>query len=178
MELAAETPIEQVLIMLFTDVEASTEHFIRMGSSTTMPSRSIIRFSGPPFRPKGGQEVDNAGDGFFVLFDSVPDAVEAAIEAQRGLRRASWPAGIVFRVRMGIHLGPVRWHGGLGFSGLEVHRASRISSAAHGGQCLVSSAARDALLATWNRCSATARPRWSPWSVPVVSARPVSSWNS
>lgn len=148
MELAAETSIEQVLVMLFTDVEASTEHFIRMGPSyddALSLHHSILRVA---VSAKGGQEVDNAGDGFFILFDSVPDAVEAAIEAQRGLRLAPWPAGIVFRVRMGIHLGPVRWHGGLGFSGLEVHRASRISSAAHGGQCLVSTAARDALLAS------------------------------
>lgn len=138
---------EETLAMLFSDVESSTRHLGMLGRSydeSLARHHEIVRSA---FVPRGGEEVHNAGDGFFVVFTAVTDAVEAAIEAQRQLHEATWPDGVEFRVRMGVHLGPTRWRPILGFSGLEVHRASRISDAAHGGQCLVSAQVRDALIA-------------------------------
>lgn len=146
MALAEGTRPEQLLAMLFSDVEASTEHLSRLGSAydeALARHHAIIRSA---VETNSGQEVENAGDGFFMVFDSVDDAVAAAAVSQRGLHHEPWPEQIEFRVRMGIHFGVVRWRRGLGFNGLEVHRTSRIADAANGGQCLVSSAVRDALL--------------------------------
>ena len=53
----------------------------------------------------GGQELDTAGDGFFVVFDRAHNAVEAAIAAQRALAAQHWPEGTAVRVRMGLHTG-------------------------------------------------------------------------
>ena len=94
----------------------------------------------------GGQEVGTEGDSFFVIFGRASDAISASVDAQRALGRASWPAGIRVRVRMGLHTGPIARAGG-NLVGMAIHTAARIKSAAHGGQIVVSAAtARDAEL--------------------------------
>ncbi len=54
--------------------------------------------------------------------------------------RALWLNDAEPRVRMGLHTGVAREDGRNDYVGIEVHRASRIANAAHGGQVLVSSA--------------------------------------
>ena len=93
------------------------------------------------FQQGNGYEVDTQGDAFFVVFERATDGVLSAISAQRALFQAHWPGGEVVRVRMGIHTGepqPLEE----GYVGLDVHRAARIMSIAHGGQVLLSRAAR------------------------------------
>src|SRR5262249_47922645 len=83
-----------------------------------------------------GVEVDTQGDAFFVAFSRASDAVAAAREGQAALG-----AGPV-RVRMGIHSGePLLIDEG--YVGVDVHRAARIAAIGHGGQVLLSQAARD-----------------------------------
>src|SRR5205823_11363734 len=78
------------------------------------------------------------------VFDRPADAIDAALGAQRALHAEPWPAGRAVRVRMGLHTGRPEL-GRNGYLGLEVHRASRICAAAHGGQVLLSAAAAAAL---------------------------------
>ena len=87
----------------------------------------------------GGVELGTEGDSFFVAFGTAPEAVAAAVQAQRELAGFDWPAGGRLRVRMGIHTGAPMVHDG-GYVGMDVHRAARIAGAAHGGQVLVSEA--------------------------------------
>jgi DNA-binding NarL/FixJ family response regulator/class 3 adenylate cyclase len=94
----------------------------------------------------GGREVDSRGDELFCVFDSAEAAVAAALEIQRGLAARTWPAGESVRVRIGLHNGEADALGD-GFVGIEVHRASRISQAGHGGQILVSEDAAQSLRA-------------------------------
>jgi predicted ATPase len=63
------------------------------------------------------------------------------LQAQRLLFEHRWPADAVVRVRMGIHSGEGRLQGG-DYVGLDVHRAARITAAGHGGQVVLSDAAR------------------------------------
>jgi DNA-binding NarL/FixJ family response regulator len=63
--------------------------------------------------------------------------VDAATGAQRSLVAQEWPADCVVRVRIGIHSGQAEF-GDEGYTGIDVHRAARISSAGHGGQILLS----------------------------------------
>jgi class 3 adenylate cyclase len=66
------------------------------------------------------------------------------VEIERGLRSRAWPEGVGVRVRVGIHSGrPTLTDSG--YVGLAVHTVARICSAAHGGQILLSGAARDAV---------------------------------
>lgn len=87
-----------------------------------------------------GRIVDFEGDGCFAAFTAAGNAVLAAVESQRQLASERWPGGARVRVRMGLHTGVASAAGG-GYVGLEVHRAARIASAAHGGQILASGAA-------------------------------------
>jgi class 3 adenylate cyclase len=69
------------------------------------------------------------------------DPVGAALTIQRRLRDHAWPGGATVRVRIGLHHGQPQMTDE-GYVGLDVHRATRIGSAGHGGQILVSEATR------------------------------------
>ena len=77
-----------------------------------------------------------------MVFAGAGDAVAAAVAGQRALASGRWPEGCDVRVRMGVHTGEAERHD-RDYTGLDVHRAARISAAAHGGQILVSSATRE-----------------------------------
>jgi len=77
-----------------------------------------------------------------VVFERAADAISAAVAAQQSLFNARWPEGAIVRVRMGMHTGELQ-STEEGYVGLDVHRAARIMSAAHGGQVLFSQATHD-----------------------------------
>src|SRR5689334_17130328 len=133
-----------VVTFVFTDIEGSTKLLQRTGTAYVdllAAHRRLIRSS---FTSHGGQEVDTQGDSFFYAFSSSRGALEAVIEAQRELAAYPWPDGDEVRVRMGVHVGePLLVDGH--YVGLDVHRAARISSAAHGAQVIVSAPVRDRL---------------------------------
>ncbi len=86
--------------------------------------------------------MDTQGDSFFVVFAHATDAISAAVAAQRSIAAHSWPDDLKVRVRMGLHTGePER--SSEGYIGLDVHLASRLMSAAHGSQVLLSSTTRE-----------------------------------
>ncbi len=123
--------------LLFTDIEGSTRLLQQLGDRYTdvlAECRSLLRAA---FQDWGGHEVDTQGDAFFVAFARATDAVLAAVDAQRALATHTWPEGAAVRVRIGLHTGEPSL-ASEGYVGLDVHRASRIMSAAHGGQVLLS----------------------------------------
>lgn len=125
----------------FTDMEGSTRIAQRMGSAYAAVLeryRTIIRSAVGHYR---GKEVDTAGDGFFAVFDAPPDAVHVAIAVQRAFLVESIGKDVAYKVRIGIHTGEAVPSPRGGYIGLEVHRAARVCSAAHGGQVLLSEAA-------------------------------------
>ena len=125
---------------LFSDIARSTHLVQQLGPAAFAEAlathNELLRRS---FGAHGGVERGTQGDSFLVMFTEAPAAVAAAADAQRSLARASWPDGATVTVRMGIHTGIGR-AGGDDYVGIDVHRAARIASAAHGGQVLVSSA--------------------------------------
>jgi class 3 adenylate cyclase len=129
---------------LLTDIEGSTGLLQRLGdryAALLADLRAVIR--GCVHRA-GGREVDARADEFFAVFVQASAALEAALEIERGLRSRAWPEGVGVKVRAGIHSGrPTLTDAG--YVGLVVHAVARICSAAHGGQILLSGAARDAL---------------------------------
>ena len=125
---------------LFSDMARSTNLVEQLGPAAFAEALSthngLLRRS---FAAHGGVERGTQGDSFLVMFTEAPAAVAAAADAQRSLASASWPDGVTVTVRMGIHTG-IGMAGGDDYVGIDVHRAARIASAAHGGQVLVSSA--------------------------------------
>jgi predicted ATPase/class 3 adenylate cyclase len=129
--------------LFFADVEGSTRLLYAVGGEryreVRARARELVRAAAAHH---GGHEVDWAGDGVFLVFESARDAVEAAAELQRSLLHEPWPSDAVLRLRIGIHTGEPEL-ASEGYVGPEVHIAARLCAAAHGGQVVVSQAVRD-----------------------------------
>ena len=90
----------------------------------------------------GGRLVRSLGDGFLLEFDTVQGASAHAGAAPRGVEELN-PTGCSLKVRCGIHYGDVLEADGDVF-GVAVYLAARVCSHAHGGEILLTDAARDA----------------------------------
>ena len=130
--------------LLFTDIQGSTRLLDELGDRWPAALADHNRLLRDVFGRHGGVEVDRQGDAFFVVFPRAEAAAAAAAESQRTLAEHAWPEGRPVRVRMGMHTGePVLMEDM--YLGVDVHKASRICSAAHGGQVLLSEATRELL---------------------------------
>ena len=130
------------LTFLFSDIEGSTRLVQTLGAGYPAVLERHQQLLRGAFEEGDGVEVATEGDSFFVVFASAVAAVRSAAAAQRALFAEKWPAEAgQLRVRMGLHTGEGTL-GGDNYVGLDVHRASRIGSAANGGQVLLSDATR------------------------------------
>jgi class 3 adenylate cyclase len=136
-------PRGQVTFVL-TDIEGSTELVNRLGDAYGPVLNQLRRLLRTAVRTAGGREVDARGDEQFAAFARAPSALDAALAIQRRVRAHTWVDGTDLRVRIGIHTGRPTLAAS-GYIGLAVHTVARVSTAAHGGQIVISSAARDAL---------------------------------
>jgi DNA-binding NarL/FixJ family response regulator len=123
--------------LLFTDIEGSTQLVQQLGDDYPAALEEHRRAVRAAAAAGGGEEVDCRGDEFSLAFPDPHGAVVTALAIQRAHEGA-------VRVRIGIHTGdPARVDGG--YVGIDVHRAARICTAGHGGQTVLSDAARTAL---------------------------------
>ncbi|HVE76776.1 MAG TPA: adenylate/guanylate cyclase domain-containing protein, partial [Actinomycetota bacterium] len=126
---------------LFTDIEGSTKLLQELKAlypDVVALQEKILR---DVFARHRGHVVDTAGDGFFVTFPTATDAVQSAVEAHQLLAKEHWPADCSVKVRIGIHSGEV-FRKNEKYFGETVHEAARVMGAAHGGQTLISGAAK------------------------------------
>ena len=92
------------------------------------------------FGHQGGVVFSAMGDGMAVAFSSAAGAVRAALQAQRALLAAPWPAGTgVLKVRMGLYTDEAVPRDGQ-YAGQPLNRCARLMAAAHGGQIVMSDA--------------------------------------
>jgi class 3 adenylate cyclase len=126
---------------LFSDIEGSTRLLQQLGDAWGHVLSEHRRLLREAVTATEGREVDNQGDAFFFVFGRARDATAAAAAGQRALAEHDWPQQAEIRVRMGIHTGEPAV-GDEGYLGIDVVRAARICSAAHGGQVLVSETTR------------------------------------
>ncbi|HEV8306988.1 MAG TPA: tetratricopeptide repeat protein [Methylomirabilota bacterium] len=133
---------------LFTDVEGSTRLVERHPEAYRGAIARHHAILGAVVEEHRGYVFETVGDAIYAAFPSPRDAVAAALRAQRDLQAESWGDLGQLRVRMGLHTGEVERQGSHYF-GPALYRCARLTSAAHGGQVLLSSAAaelvRDAL---------------------------------
>jgi predicted ATPase/class 3 adenylate cyclase len=125
---------------LMTDIEGSTRLLQTLGDrypDLLADHYGLLREA----VGSAGVEVSTEGDALFFVFNDAPSAIRAALEGQRALAAHAWPNDAAVRVRMGIHSGKGTLLG-RDYVGLDVHRAARITGAGHGGQIVVSDAAR------------------------------------
>jgi class 3 adenylate cyclase len=89
------------------------------------------------FADHGGEEVDHAGDGFFVAFPDAQSAARCAIAIQLTLAEHRRSQGFAPQVRAGIHAAEAQQARG-GYWGKGVHEAARIGELAEAGEILAS----------------------------------------
>jgi class 3 adenylate cyclase len=130
---------------LLTDIEGSTELLARLDDRYRPLLTDVRRLVRAAVRSAGGREVSVTGDEHFAAFEAAPAAVDAALAIQRAMRAATWPGESDVRLRVGLHRGRPTLTD-TGYVGISVHAAARICFAAHGGQIVVSSAVRTAVI--------------------------------
>lgn len=130
---------------LFSDIEGSTSLVRALGAADydhgLHEHRRLLREA---FARHAGYEFGTEGDSMFVAFGRAADAVRGAADAQRALGGHPWLPDRRIRVRMGIHTCEASVSGA-GYVGIGVHRAARVSAAAHGEQIVLSQTTRDLL---------------------------------
>jgi predicted ATPase/class 3 adenylate cyclase len=127
---------------LFTDIEGSTK--LAQQFPDAMPAllarhREILQQS---IQAQNGYVFQVVGDSFSAAFHSAKDALKAALEAQRSLHHEAWISAPI-KVRMGIHTGAAQLADDPTIEGpysgyATLALTQRITSAAHGGQILLS----------------------------------------
>ena len=134
---------------LFTDIESSTRHWEAHPQAMQRAfarQEAILRRA---IAANGGYAYKMVGDAFQAAFPTAPQALQAALDAQRALHAEQWPpeTGEV-KVRIALHTGITEERGD-DYLGPVLNRVARLLSTAHGGQILLSSATqglvRDAL---------------------------------
>lgn len=124
--------------IVFSDIEGSTRLLTELGDEEWL---RVLRWHNQIVRDAvvrhGGVEVKAQGDGFMLAFPSASDAAACALTIRSALGDRSPPDADV-RVRIGMHAGPVTKDLS-DDDRTTVHLAARISSAASGGEILVSS---------------------------------------
>jgi class 3 adenylate cyclase len=123
---------------MFTDIVRSTSLVEAIGDDAWA---ELARWHDQTLRPlfveHGGEEIDHAGDGFFVAFADPSAAIECAVAVQRTLFEHRRAHGFAPQVRVGLHLADATRYGA-GYRGKGVHEAARIAALAEGGEILAS----------------------------------------
>jgi class 3 adenylate cyclase len=84
-----------------------------------------------------GREIKHEGDGFFVAFPTVDNALRCAREVQRSLSQHRREHGFSPQIRIGVHTAEATVRGG-DYIGRGVHAAARVASAGDAGEIVVS----------------------------------------
>ncbi len=126
--------------LLLTDIEGAAALSGEMGEALDQVLESHHALLRREFRRHDAEEIREAGASFTVAFPSATDAAECAVACQRALGAHSWPEEVgPLQVRMAVYTVDVRPDEDE-YRGVVLHRASRVLSAAHGGQILCSEA--------------------------------------
>ena len=134
------------LAVLFTDLKGSTELYGRMGDARAFAFvQNHFRYLVERVAAHRGGVVKTMGDAVMATFASGRDALEAAIEMQRGWQafRGGREEGRGVELKVGVHQGPaiaINNEGRLDFFGTTVNTAARIQGQSEGGDVVISRA--------------------------------------
>jgi len=134
-----------VVTFLLTDIEGSSRHWERdpetMRAAISLHDEVVEHAVAAT---DGVRPVEQGeGDSVVVAFAEASDAVACAVELQRGLHHAEWPAGCELRVRIALHSGEALRRDPGNYVGPVLNRCARLRAVAHGGQTLVSRATHE-----------------------------------
>jgi TolB-like protein/class 3 adenylate cyclase len=135
-------PPTGTVTLLFSDIEGSTRLWETQQSAMRAALTRHDALLRSAIRSHRGHVFKTMGDAFCAAFDTAPEALGAALEAQRALHAEPWPDGARLRVRMALHSGAAEVRDG-DYFGAPLNRVARLLAAGHGGQTLVSESTHD-----------------------------------
>jgi predicted ATPase/class 3 adenylate cyclase len=125
---------------LVADIEDSTRHLLELGAGYSAAQESVFRVLRSSVADFAGVAVKSTGDGLIAAFADPQAATNAAVAAQRQLRRQPGPDVLI--VRIGVHVGPATTtRDATDYVSLALNQATRVCDAGHGGQILISDVA-------------------------------------
>src|SRR5215208_2985487 len=123
---------------LFTDIEGSTTLWERDREAMTAAVERHLALLDTAIHAHGGTHFKTVGDAVQAAFPTAPAAIAAACDAQRALLAEDWGAIGPLRVRMALHAGEAEPDTRGDYLAAPLNRLSRLLSAGHGGQILLS----------------------------------------
>lgn len=124
--------------LLLTDMEASAQGGERTGEAFQTALNTHHHLLRQAVAHHSGQEIQETGGSFVILFPSPFSALACAIAFQKALHGEDWPEETGrLKVRVALHTGDIEFSEGA-YHGDALYRAMRLLTAAHGGQILVS----------------------------------------
>jgi predicted ATPase/class 3 adenylate cyclase len=129
---------------LFTDIEGSSRLWEQNAEAMALALARHDTLLNDVFSSHGGHVFKMMGDSVCVAFSEPSRALDAAIAGQRALQAEEWEIGRPLRVRAALHRGVAEARND-DYFGPTLNRTARLLAAGHGGQTLLSRAARDGL---------------------------------
>jgi len=127
---------------LFTDIEGSTQRWETHREAMKVAVRRHDELMHAAVAAHEGYVFKTIGDAFCAAFRSAPDAIIAALDAQRAINQEDFSAVDGLKVRMAVHTGLADERGG-DYFGPTVNRVARLLAIGHGGHILLSGVTRD-----------------------------------
>jgi predicted ATPase/class 3 adenylate cyclase/Tfp pilus assembly protein PilF len=124
---------------LFTDVEGSTRRWEQDSQATRDAIERHFALLDEAIEANHGVRFKTIGDAIQAAFPTAPDALLAAISAQRALVAADWGGFAPLSVRMALHTGAATPADG-DYLAPALNRLSRLLAAGAGGQILITEA--------------------------------------
>ena len=131
----AELPSGTVTF-LFTDIEGSTALWEQDREAMRVALDRHDALVRQVVTSHRGYVFKTVGDAVYAAFDTAPEALAAALAAQRALHAEPWGGPKPLRVRMALHTGAADERGG-DYVGPSLSRVARLLAAGHGGQILL-----------------------------------------
>jgi TolB-like protein/class 3 adenylate cyclase len=131
-------------VLLMTDLVGSVSRQQRLGNEAYagLKAQHDALVMGVVEESPSGEILEQTGDGYFIVFANVKDALRAALMIQSRIARGDW-ASERPQVRIGVHLGEVtptvdEATGQARYAGITVSLTARIMDLAAGDQILLS----------------------------------------
>ncbi|MCI0553195.1 MAG: tetratricopeptide repeat protein [Anaerolineae bacterium] len=121
---------------LFTDIEGSTQLWEQHPDAMKLAYERHEKILRQAVASYGGYAYKMIGDAFQVAFETAPEALAAALDAQRALQAEPWPETAHLRVRMALHTGVTEERGD-DYVGPALNRVARLLGTGYGGQVLL-----------------------------------------
>jgi class 3 adenylate cyclase len=136
----AGNPPSGTVTFLLTDLEASTHMWEQDPEAMKVAMVRHDEILEKTFAENRGFVFSRMGDGMAAAFATARDAISAAAAIQQALASEPWRTTRPLRARIGVHTDEAVIVDDTGYTSLPINRCSRLMTAAHGGQVVVSGA--------------------------------------